>query len=132
MLLRRIQFGDLWLRKTFFLVLFDDIEHSHTGFVGGGFAGLQKQWSGFVLGAEVGYLWMDQPESSASVFVSPGNGNADALNRKNPITASLQELMMLYPGSLLSTSAHGFTFEPLAQTGTVSGLSSFFDLVVRM
>jgi outer membrane immunogenic protein len=53
-------------------VFFDAVEHSHTGFVGGGFAGLQKQWSVFVLGAEVGYLWMDQPESSASV-VSPGN-----------------------------------------------------------
>src|SRR5262249_12601956 len=38
--------------------------------------------------------------------------------------------MMLYPGALLSTNAHGLTFEPLAQTGTVSGLSSFFDLVV--
>lgn len=56
------------------LPLFTDaVEHSHSGLTGGGFAGLQKQWSVFVFGAEVGYLWMDQPESSQSVFASPGN-----------------------------------------------------------
>lgn len=44
----------------------DDPKHSHTGFTGGGFAGVQKQWTWLVLGAEVGYLWMDQPESTGS------------------------------------------------------------------
>ena len=42
------------------------IEHSHTGFTGGAHAGLQKQWSWLVVGAEVSYLWMDQPESTGS------------------------------------------------------------------
>lgn len=46
----------------------DAPEHSHTGFVGGAHAGLQKQWSWIVVGAEVSYLWMDQPESTGSAF----------------------------------------------------------------
>ena len=46
----------------------DPLEHSHTGFAGGAHAGLQKQWSWIVLGAEVSYLWMDQPESTRSTF----------------------------------------------------------------
>jgi outer membrane immunogenic protein len=32
---------------------------SSNSFVGGGFVGLQKQWSWLVLGAEAGYLWMN-------------------------------------------------------------------------
>jgi outer membrane immunogenic protein len=39
---------------------------SGTGFVGGGFVGLQKQWSWLVLGAEVEYLWAGQSGSSNS------------------------------------------------------------------
>jgi len=45
----------------------DSLEHMHTGFIGGAHAGVQKQFSWIVLGAEVSYLWMDQPESSTSV-----------------------------------------------------------------
>jgi len=41
--------------------------HSTTGFVGGGFVGLQKQWSWLVLGAEASYLWMDQSASTVSL-----------------------------------------------------------------
>jgi outer membrane immunogenic protein len=39
-----------------------------TGFAGGGFVGLQKQWSWLVLGAEAGYLWTDQSASSVSAL----------------------------------------------------------------
>jgi outer membrane immunogenic protein len=51
-----------------------------TGFAGGGFIGLQKQWSWLVLGAEAGYLWTDQSGSSVSALEgailrnNPGSG----------------------------------------------------------
>lgn len=45
----------------------EQFEHSITGFTGGGFVGLQKQWSWIVVGAEAGYLWMDQSGSTGSV-----------------------------------------------------------------
>lgn len=70
----------------------------------------------------------DLPQEA--VFVSAANGNPDAFNRTNPITARLQEVMFLYPGYLLPTKDAGFDLDPLVQTGTVSGSSSFFDLVV--
>jgi outer membrane immunogenic protein len=44
----------------------EDFEHGTTGFAGGGFVGLQKQWSWLVLGAEASYLWMDQSSSTTS------------------------------------------------------------------
>jgi outer membrane immunogenic protein len=36
------------------------VEQSTTGFAGGAHAGLQKQWSWILAGAEVSYLWMDR------------------------------------------------------------------------
>jgi outer membrane immunogenic protein len=47
------------------------VEQGTTGFVGGAHAGLQKQWSWIVAGAEVGYLWMDQSGAVGSSTV-PG------------------------------------------------------------
>lgn len=64
-----------------------------------------------------------------TVFVGYGNGNPNAFNRSNPATANLQEVLLLYPGYFLSTESPDFSFEPLLQTGSVSGASSFFDLV---
>ena len=66
-----------------------------------------------------------------TVFVAPGNGNPDALNRTSPATAGLQEVLLLYPGYLLQATEKdpNFTIEPLLQTGKTSGSSSFFDLV---
>ena len=58
-----------------------------------------------------------------------GNGNPNAFNRTNPATANLQEVVLLYPGYLLPIDSPDFTFEPLLQTGSVSGTSSFFDVV---
>jgi ABC-2 type transport system permease protein len=64
-----------------------------------------------------------------TVFVGYGNGNPNALNRRSPATVGLQEVLLLYPGYLLPVESSGFTFEPLLQTGRVSGSSSFFDVV---
>jgi ABC-2 type transport system permease protein len=51
------------------------------------------------------------------------------LNRQNPATAGLQEVLLLYPGYVLQADSSDLTFEPLLQTGRVSGSSSFFDVV---
>jgi ABC-2 type transport system permease protein len=71
---------------------------------------------------------VDLPQET--VFVSSANGNTNAFNRTNPVTANLQEVMLLYPGYLQATKRSDLMFEPLLQTGSVSGSSSFFDLVV--
>lgn len=64
-----------------------------------------------------------------TVFVAEGNGHVDAINRRSPATAGLQEVLLLYPGHVLPADAPDFTFEPLLQTGRTAGASSFFDLV---
>jgi ABC-2 type transport system permease protein len=64
-----------------------------------------------------------------TVFVGYGNGNPNAFSRSSPATAGLQEILLLYPGFVLSTQSSDFIFEPLLQSGRVSGTSSFFDLV---
>ncbi len=65
-----------------------------------------------------------------TVFVGTGNGNPSAFNRSDPATAGLQEVLLLYPGFLGPSNYPGFSFEPLLQTGKVSGRESFFDLVI--
>ena len=64
-----------------------------------------------------------------TVFVSPGNGNSNAINRTSPATAGLREVLLLYPGYIVPSSTPGLSLEPLLQTGRVSGSASFFDLV---
>jgi outer membrane immunogenic protein len=49
----------------------EKVGQSTTGFAGGAHAGLQKQWSWIVAGAEVSYLWMDQAGSVGSATM-PG------------------------------------------------------------
>jgi ABC-2 type transport system permease protein len=62
-----------------------------------------------------------------AVFVSPGNGNADALSRRHAATRGLQEVLMLYPGYLLPADENAYTFESLLQTGKQSGAIGFFQ-----
>lgn len=58
----------------------EPFDQTHTGFVGGGFAGLQKQWSWLVFGAEVGYLWMDQKESTGAFFSADTTASSSVRN----------------------------------------------------
>ena len=69
-----------------------------------------------------------QPEI---IFIGPGNETVDAFNTINKSTAGLQELVMLYPGTLNRGHNSPFQFEPLMRTGRVSGVLSFQQLVGR-
>ena len=65
------------------------------------------------------------------VFASPGNENADTFNSTAVSTASLQELVFIFPGRL-QPSGHGdFAFTSLVQSGAVSGLTAYSQLVQR-
>ena len=65
------------------------------------------------------------------VFASPGNENPETFNRETVGTASLQELVFLFPGRLQPSGMGGFTFTPLVQSGEASGLTAFGQLVQR-
>ncbi|MCY3554390.1 MAG: Gldg family protein [Gemmatimonadetes bacterium] len=65
------------------------------------------------------------------VFASPGNENPDTFNQEAVSTASLQELVFIFPGRLQHTGSADFTFTPLVQSGTMSGLTAYSQLVQR-
>jgi ABC-2 type transport system permease protein len=55
------------------------------------------------------------------IFVDRGNGAAQPLNPENPISSGLNQLLLLYPGSIAPTDDSPLTFEQLAVTGEASG-----------
>jgi len=63
------------------------------------------------------------------VFVGPGSGNMNAFNPSRAETAGLQDLPLMFPGSLARADGADVEFEPLLQTGTLSGTASYFQLV---
>ena len=65
------------------------------------------------------------------VFASPGNENRDTFNQETVGTASLQELVFLFPGRLQPSGVGDFTFKPLVQSGEASGLTAYSQLVQR-
>ncbi len=65
------------------------------------------------------------------VFASPGNENPDTFNQEAVSTASLQELVFIFPGRLQHTGSADFMFTPLVQSGTMSGLTAYTQLVQR-
>lgn len=67
-----------------------------------------------------------QPEI---VFIGEGNRTADAFNSMNMTTSGLQELVMLYPGTLSKMYEGKYEFQPLLRTGRISGLSPFQQVV---
>lgn len=65
------------------------------------------------------------------VFLGRGNENSNTFSRENPATADLQELVLLFPGYLNKASGSAMEFEPLLQSGPVSGLQPYSRLVRR-
>ena len=65
------------------------------------------------------------------VFVGRGNENENAFNAENNASAQLQELVMLYPGTVSPAVGRDFEFQPLIRSGFVSGRLSYLQLVQR-
>ncbi|MCA9229769.1 MAG: Gldg family protein [Planctomycetales bacterium] len=52
------------------------------------------------------------------IFVDPGNGAQEPLNTTSPITSGMNQLLLLYPGSLVKAEDSKLEFEQLAVTGS--------------
>ena len=63
------------------------------------------------------------------VFLGAGNENPATFNADDPMTARLQELVLLFPGFLQAVDDPRFEFEPLLRSGMVSGANGYFSLV---
>ena len=63
------------------------------------------------------------------VFLGPGNENPATFNVEDPMTAQLQELVLLFPGFLQAVDDPRFEFQPLLRSGMVSGANGYFSLV---
>jgi ABC-2 type transport system permease protein len=80
-------------------------------------------WDSYRPRAESGQL---PPEV---LFIGPGNGNPHAFHPAHAATTGVQELVMMYAGYLAPASESRVRFEPLVQTGRLSGSASYFQLV---
>ncbi len=63
------------------------------------------------------------------VFLGAGNENPATFNADDPMTAQLQELVLLFPGFLQAVDDPRFEFEPLLRSGMASGANGYFSLV---
>ena len=63
------------------------------------------------------------------VFLGAGNENPATFNVNDPMTAQLQELVLLFPGFLRAVDDPRFEFQPLLRSGLVSGANGYFSLV---
>ena len=63
------------------------------------------------------------------VFLGAGNENPATFNADDPMTAQLQELVLLFPGFLQAVDDPRFEFRPLLRSGMVSGANGYFSLV---
>lgn len=66
---------------------------------------------------------------SEYVFVTRGGSNEDAFNGDSPITTGLQEMIMLYSGSIAKDPLSNCQFTPLLETGFESGVLQWQDFV---
>jgi len=73
-------------------------------------------------------LMQIQPEI---IFVGQGNETTEAFNKFNPVSANLQELVMLYSGFIFKAIDSPYEFEELLRSGRLSGLLPFQGLVQR-
>ena len=65
------------------------------------------------------------------VFVGAGNKNPEAFSQSSVSTAPLQELVLLFPGHIQASATTDFSFQPLVQSGQLSGTMPYQQLVQR-
>ncbi|MCA9039558.1 MAG: Gldg family protein [Planctomycetaceae bacterium] len=56
------------------------------------------------------------------LFITPKNGNPEAISSKSEITSGLQEVMAFFAGTVKPVQNSEWTYQPLLATGTSSGL----------
>lgn len=67
-----------------------------------------------------------QPEL---IFITPLNGNPEAINTRHDVTTGLQEVLTFFPGRIRPRADSKMKFERLLQTGVKSGLVDWKDLI---
>ena len=65
------------------------------------------------------------------VFVGEGNKNDEAFTQDHKASSALQELVLMYPGTLDKAAGSKYRFDPLLRSGANSGRFSFYQLVQR-
>ena len=65
------------------------------------------------------------------VFLGEGNGNPQVFADSSPVSAGLQQVVLLYPGYLEPLAGSTAEFEPLMTTGDISGAFPYFQMVQR-
>lgn len=65
------------------------------------------------------------------VFIGEGNGNSQAFNREHGSTSELQEVVLLYPGSLDQAVDTNYELQSLLMTGKMSGRFNYFQMISR-
>jgi len=65
------------------------------------------------------------------IFVGKGNGNPEPFNQNHNASRGLQEVVLLYPGSLEPLAVAGAEFTPLLTTGPMSGGFNYYQVMQR-
>ncbi len=65
------------------------------------------------------------------VFVGRGNENPNAFNDSAPISSGLQEIVMLFPGTITGLNTPGLSFQPLLATSVRSGSVAYNQVVSK-
>ncbi len=65
------------------------------------------------------------------VFLGRGNQNPEVFNQSHVASASLEQVVLLYPGLVESGAGEGLTYRPLLETGEFSGRFPYFQMVQR-
>jgi len=65
------------------------------------------------------------------IFVSAENKTANAFNQNQAASAGLQELVLLYPGTISKAVNTRYDFQPLLKSGRESGVLNYYQIVQR-
>lgn len=66
-----------------------------------------------------------------AVFVGEGSGSSEAFDQDDPATRQLQEVVLLYPGTISKSIDSDVDFIPLLKTGLSSGRFAYSQMIQR-
>ncbi|MDH3217685.1 MAG: GldG family protein, partial [Candidatus Krumholzibacteria bacterium] len=65
------------------------------------------------------------------VFIGKGNQNPSTFNEGFKASAGLQEMVLLFPGTMTGAPGSNYSFEPILRSGTAAGSVNYDQLVQR-